>query len=486
MPIPHELNEVHRFRCRVDPRGRGSDPSIESLATSLSSHCSFFRLGLLACAVSALGCKHHEQCDWVDNDHDGIIDEGFDADGDGRWACGLSEVLYELGEFDCDDSAPDVHPDAPEVCDGLDNDCNGATDEGCSQPIIALPSSIAELKVGRRTSGLPFVVALAGQWRGQSVALLEMDRGGRLVSSPAHDIGYAGLLTILPIEASDTNDAWSALSDGLLYLPADEDSGFQVDLENESEVWWSQSGDPLIDRPVSLLGVGDLGERPTSLLVTTAWPYNDPGGLIETRWVSADRDASTIARLPWPLSSYKLSGVERADLDGDQREDLIVASGNRIVWRSDYVSPTSEPSLIVEADAEIGDFEVGDVDGDGDLDLVLTLPERWRIYVLRNLGGAVFGSLETIQQSLRHPTFLALRDLDAQPGVELVAADPGEPTLSVLASDVDGMFTERCLEPTAGGVTALVAVDRPEGGAGVLTGHADGSVRWILDPCSQR
>lgn len=32
--------------------------------------------------------------------------------------------------LDCDDSRPNVHRLAPEVCDGFDNDCNGMTDEG--------------------------------------------------------------------------------------------------------------------------------------------------------------------------------------------------------------------------------------------------------------------------------------------------------------------------------------------------------------------
>jgi hypothetical protein len=31
---------------------------------------------------------------------------------------------------DCDDSNADINPDATEVCDGLDNDCSGQTDEG--------------------------------------------------------------------------------------------------------------------------------------------------------------------------------------------------------------------------------------------------------------------------------------------------------------------------------------------------------------------
>jgi len=42
-----------------------------------------------------------------------------DADGDGRPA-----------GIDCDDSDPATYPGAPELCDGLDNDCDGQVDEG--------------------------------------------------------------------------------------------------------------------------------------------------------------------------------------------------------------------------------------------------------------------------------------------------------------------------------------------------------------------
>jgi thiol-disulfide isomerase/thioredoxin len=34
--------------------------------------------------------------------------------------------------FDCNDANAVVHPDAPELCDGLDNDCDGSVDEGCN------------------------------------------------------------------------------------------------------------------------------------------------------------------------------------------------------------------------------------------------------------------------------------------------------------------------------------------------------------------
>ena len=57
-----------------------------------------------------------EVCDAVDQDCDGLVDEDFDLDGDGSATCA----------GDCDDADATVAPDAAELCDGLDNDCDAA------------------------------------------------------------------------------------------------------------------------------------------------------------------------------------------------------------------------------------------------------------------------------------------------------------------------------------------------------------------------
>ncbi len=84
-----------------------------------------------------------ETCDGADQDCDGAVDEDpvetptwyTDADGDG-WGDAPIEAAsceapagFAAVDGDCDDADPLVFPDAAEVCDGADQDCDGAADE---------------------------------------------------------------------------------------------------------------------------------------------------------------------------------------------------------------------------------------------------------------------------------------------------------------------------------------------------------------------
>ena len=86
-----------------------------------------------------------EVCDFLDNDCDGSTDEGFittwyaDADADGHGdpsgvvnSC-TPPAGYVSNNDDCDDSDPASFPGNTEICDGLDNNCDGQVDEGLLQ-----------------------------------------------------------------------------------------------------------------------------------------------------------------------------------------------------------------------------------------------------------------------------------------------------------------------------------------------------------------
>lgn len=117
-----------------------------------------------------------EACDLRDNSCDGVVDEGvtttffYDADADGFGdaagsvqACSAPAGTVE-DDTDCDDTAVETYPGAPEYCDGYQTDCNAVWSSDAGRALwTAADGSLVDVTstFAAGSAGTPAVVALA-------------------------------------------------------------------------------------------------------------------------------------------------------------------------------------------------------------------------------------------------------------------------------------------------------------------------------------
>ncbi len=75
-------------------------------------------------------------CNGEDENCDFYVAPGTDSDKDGSMTNG-----GVCGAIDCNDNNPSINPDLIEICDGMDNNCDTNTDEGCSDFFYPSPAS---------------------------------------------------------------------------------------------------------------------------------------------------------------------------------------------------------------------------------------------------------------------------------------------------------------------------------------------------------
>lgn len=135
------INEGLDAPYYLDADGDGfGDPSTQQIScTPLANHVSNGN----DCNDNAASANPiaTEICDTIDNNCDGIINEGLDAtyyldaDGDGYGNVNVSQIAcsqptgYVLSATDCNDSEVTANPLAVEICDNIDNNCDGIVDE---------------------------------------------------------------------------------------------------------------------------------------------------------------------------------------------------------------------------------------------------------------------------------------------------------------------------------------------------------------------
>lgn len=158
------------------------------------------------------------------------------------------------------------------------------------------------------------------------------------------------------------------------------------------------------------------------------------------------------------------ASLAATDLDGDGRVDLVVGnmmSGDVSVLLSGnggYAEPDTIPLLYQPA----GDISValGDVDGDGRADLAVTGYDAAEIRVYRGDGTGGFGAPATFDVgSGSQPTAIALGDVTGDGHLDLVVANGESGSVAVLAGDGSGGFAAAVNSPAGNWPDALVLAD---------------------------
>jgi hypothetical protein len=87
--------------------------------------CAWITEGEYEHAAEACACRDPDL--FADRDADGYGDPALPWEACDTAVCG--DFAFVANDGDCDDGDPDAHPGAAEVQDGVDNDCDGLTDE---------------------------------------------------------------------------------------------------------------------------------------------------------------------------------------------------------------------------------------------------------------------------------------------------------------------------------------------------------------------
>lgn len=200
------------------------------------------------------------------------------------------------------------------------------------------------------------------------------------------------------------------------------------------------------------------------------------------RFEGASPESGT--KLSHPLSPFLVSPFLVADLDGDGDLDVVIGRGLQLLINDGkgFFSDLTEKRISRNIDTARG-FSCGDIDGDADPDLVVDIDGRYEI--LLNDGKGSYIIREDGSSSRLSQTVISLADFDGDGDLDLLDLPDGSSELSVSLNRGRGEFEEprivsgRC---TASGF--LIMDTDGDGDLDIVAGVSvepgkPGSLRWF-------
>lgn len=136
---------------------------------------------------------------------------------------------------------------------------------------------------------------------------------------------------------------------------------------------------------------------------------------------------------------FGISSITGGDLDADGDLDLVAADAilNRIVWFENRGAGVFEAAQVLASVATAPPGIVcADMDGDSDLDLVYTLPVSQQLRLIRNLGAGNFAAPLLLATLGDNPAVLVAEDFDADGDRDLAIG--GSTTIQLLKNQGNG------------------------------------------------
>jgi hypothetical protein len=241
-------------------------------------------------------------------------------------------------------------------------------------------------------------------------------------------------------------------------------------LDLVSANWGSRSVSVLLGAGAGLLGAGagtvrpqtsyDTGQRARALEVADLGGDGGPDLVVQTSSGLLYFENSGSGTFLEPQEFGPLSrSFSLADFDGDRDVDLVaeLADGRSLVVLSNDGSGRLVTSLTLNLNIWL--TATDDLDADGDVDIVFTVPDRSEVGLLLSGGGSLPLRLESLPADTPHSAVVV--DLDGDGYDDIATPDGPTGYLSVYPNLSDGTFgtRQRYLISTGGHLESIAAGD---------------------------